>query len=414
MNLNTKNIFEKTSLIILLGSLTAFDPISIDMYLSAFPIIAKDFSVGISTVEISLSAFFIGLALGQLIYGPLVDIYGRKKPLIIGMFIYFLASLGCAVSSNITIFIIFRVLQALGGCAGMVITRAIVSDVFDKKKAAHVYSLLMLIMGVSPILAPLIGSYLTTYLGWRSIFATLASLSLICLFYTIHLLPETGKIKKQEIAAKSFFSILPDSFRNYFDLLKDRSFLSYALSGGLSRAAMFAYIAGSPFVFISYFHISPEKYGWIFGANALGIISASQINRYLLKHFQIEKVYKRVALSAVFLAGILLFNSLFFKSIYFILIPLFALITSIGFIMPNSAALSLSNQGHRAGIASALLGTIQWSVAFLSSFLVSHFHNNTPIPMTSIIFGCSCLSFLSLHVAGIHLENKHLSLEPIK
>lgn len=414
MNKNTTNAFEKTSLIILLGSLTAFDPISIDMYLSAFPKIAQEFSVGISTVEISLSAFFIGLALGQLIYGPLVDIYGRKKPLIIGMLIYFFASLGCSLSNNITIFIIFRILQALGGCAGMVITRAIVSDVFEKKKAAHIYSLLMLVMGVSPILAPSIGGYLTLYFGWRSIFATLAGLSLICIFYTLHLLPETGILKKKASAPNDFFSILPNSFRNYLDLLKDKTFLSYSLSGGLSRAAMFAYIAGSPFVFISYFHIAPEKYGWIFGANALGIISASQINRYLLKHFSIEKVYKKVALTAVFLAGILLFNSIFFKSIYSILIPLFALITSIGFIMPNSAALSLSQQGHRAGTASAMLGTVQWSVAFFSSFLVSHFHNNTPIPMTSVIFTCTLLSFLSLQIAKMHLENKILSFGTVK
>ena len=416
MNKSATSFFEKSSSIVLLGTLTAFDPISIDMYLSAFPKIASDFKVNIATVEISLSAFFVGLALGQLIYGPLADNYGRKKPLIIGMLIYIAASIGCFFSTNIYSFIFFRILQALGGCAGMVITRAIVSDVFEKEKSANIFSLLMLVMGISPILAPTIGGHLTHFLGWRSIFISLAILSTICVTYTYVNLPETKKIKEKNNSLKYFLSIFPNSFKTYFDLSKDTTFISYALSGGLSRAVMFAYITGSPFVFITYFDIPADRYGWIFGVNAFGIIGASQINRFLLKHFKIEKLYESVVFCTFLLAGVLLFNSIFFKTLYSILVPLFLLITSLGLIMPNSAALSLSLQGHRAGSASALLGTIQWSIAFLSSFLVSYFHSEGPLSMVIVIFVFAFLSFLSLRpVKKINIvQRRTLLLEMVK
>ncbi|MDO9181178.1 MAG: multidrug effflux MFS transporter [Bacteriovorax sp.] len=386
MNQNAKPTHESIPFIILLGSLTAFDPLSIDMYLPAFPQISKTFSVGASAVELSLSAFFIGLALGQLIYGPLTDIYGRKKPLIIGMLIYFAASIGCFLSPNIQIFIGFRILQALGGCSGMVITRAIVSDLYDKKRAAHIYSMLMLVMGIAPILAPFLGGLVSKYFGWPAIFAVLAILSLISTICTIFFLPETHRP-----STTSTRSVL-----GYLDLFKDKVFMSYSLSGGLMRAAMFAYIAGSPFVFINLFKVPAEKYGLIFGANALGIIGAAQINRLLLKHYALEKIYQQIILVAGLIAVILLINSVFVHSIYALLIPLFLFMTSMGFIFPNSAALALANQGHRAGMASALLGTLQWSIAFFSSFFVSYFNNGTPIPMAGVIFVSTILAIICL------------------
>lgn len=398
MNQETKSPYETIPFIILLGSLTAFDPLSIDMYLPAFPEIGKSFSVGASSIELSLSVFFIGLALGQLIYGPLADVYGRKKPLIIGMLIYFIASIGCSFSTNIESFIAFRILQALGGCSGMVITRAIVSDLFDKKRAAHIYSMLMLVMGVAPILAPLAGGYLTKYLGWRAIFDVLAFLSLISIACTAIFLPETHKPTLTKSKRPGFFSLLKPTLLGYGNLFKDRTFMSYSLSGGLMRAAMFAYIAGSPFVFITLFQVPPENYGWIFGTNAVGIISASQVNRLLLKRYSLEHIYKYVMMISGVLAGVLLINSIFFHSLLALLIPLFLLMTSMGFIFPNSAALGLAHQGHRAGMASALLGTLQWSIAFFSSFFVSLFHNQTPTPMTGVIFVSTALAICTLGI----------------
>jgi DHA1 family bicyclomycin/chloramphenicol resistance-like MFS transporter len=396
MNQNTKSPHETIPFIILLGSLTAFDPLSRDMYLPAFPQIGKSFSVGASSIELSLSAFFIGLALGQLIYGPLADIYGRKKPLILGMLIYFLASIGCSFSTNIEMFITFRVLQALGGCSGMVITRAIVSDLFDKTRAAHIYSMLMLVMGVAPILAPLLGGYLTKFFGWRSIFDVLGLLSLISIACTLIFLPETHKPALAKTPRKSFFSLFKPTLIGYYDLCKDRVFMSYSLSGGLMRAAMFAYIAGSPFVFITLFGVPAENYGWIFGINAVGIIGSSQINRLLMRKYSLESIYKNVMLISLLMAFILVINAIFFHSLFALLIPLFLLMTTMGFIFPNSAALGLAHQGHRAGMASALLGTLQWSIAFFSSFFVSYFHNNTPTPMTGVIFVSTLMAVLCL------------------
>ncbi len=388
-----KDKYNSIPFIILLGSLTIFDPLSIDMYLSAFPEIAKTFAVKISSVELSLSIFFIGLALGQLIYGPLADVYGRKKPLIIGMLLYSLASLGCAFSTSIEMFIFFRCLQALGGCAGMVITRAIVSDVYDKKQAANIFSMLMLVMGVAPILAPLIGGYLTKFFGWRTIFEVLSLFSLISILCTSYFLPETHKKTESIDAVENKFLA---KIRDYIDLLRDPSFSSYAISGGLMRAAMFAYIAGSPFVFITLFKVPAENYGWLFGSNAVGIIAFSQINRLLLRKFSTEDIFKNVIYISGIFAIILFINSIFFSNIIAIIIPLFLLIASLGLIFPNSAALALANQGHRAGTASALLGTLQWSIAFFSSFLVSMFHTHSAIPMTATILGFTLLAIICL------------------
>lgn len=392
MNKAINSKYESIPFIILLGSLTAFDPMSIDMYLPAFEQIGKSFSVGISSVELSLSAFFLGLAFGQLLYGPLADIYGRKKPLLIGMLIYFLASIGCSLSTNIEMFIVFRVLQALGGCSGMVITRAIVSDLFDKKRAAHIYSMLMLVMGVAPILAPIAGGYVTKFFSWRAIFDILAALSFISLICTYLFLPETHPNKSTE--KKKKFQI-----QGYWDLFKDRQFMSYSMSSALMRAAMFAYIAASPFVFITYFGVPADKYGFIFGTNAIGIISASQFNRYILKKFSVESIYKTIMIGSSIIALILMMNSIYLPSLFAVLIPLFFFMVAMGFIFPNSAALALEHQGHRAGMASALLGTLQWVIAFGSSFLISQFHDGTAKPMTIIIFistilAISCLAFL--------------------
>ena len=302
------------SLLVLLGALTAFDPLSIDMYLPAFPQIGRDLHAGASLVELSLTSFFIGMTLGQLIYGPLSDHYGRKKPLIAGMTVYLLASFGCAFSRSIHVLILFRVLQALGGCAGMVIARAVVRDLFDKKRVAHIFSILMLVMGLAPILAPLAGGYLSEYFGWRFIFAALGGFCFITLLCAAFFLPETCSASEGRYLFRS-------TFRAYGELLHDRHFLGYALAGGAIYAGMFAYIAGSPFVLITLFGVRPEHYGWIFGANAVGIISFSQVNRLLLRRFDSEQILRFfVGGSALFAIGVFA-AALFGHHLYALLIP---------------------------------------------------------------------------------------------
>jgi DHA1 family bicyclomycin/chloramphenicol resistance-like MFS transporter len=381
------------SLIVLLGSLAAFDPLSIDMYLPAFPQIGKDLHAGASLVELSLTSFFIGMTLGQLIYGPLSDHYGRKKPLITGMSVYFLASFGCTFSRSIHMLILFRVLQALGGCAGMVITRAIVRDLFDKKRVAHIFSILMLVMGLAPILAPLAGGYLAEYFGWRFIFAALGGFCFVALLCTAFFLPETHNATEGRYLLRS-------TFRAYGELLRDRHFLGYALAGGAIYAGMFAYIAGSPFVLMTLFGVRPENYGWIFGANAVGIMGFSQVNRLLLRKFDSEQILRFFVRGSALFAIAVFAAALFGHHLYALLIPLFLAIAVNGLIFPNSSAVALAHQGHRAGTASSLMGMLQWSVACLSSFLVSFLHNGTAFPMAGVMLASALAGWLILQTVA--------------
>ena len=379
------------SFTILLGSLTAFDPLSIDMYLPSFPNIGKDLHASSAQVELSLSSFFIGLALGQLIYGPLSDRYGRKKPLLAGMAVYFISSFACAYSHSIHMLIVFRVLQALGGCSGMVIARAIVRDVFEKQRAAQIFSLLMLVMGVAPVLAPLAGAYLMKYFGWRAIFEVLGTLSLISSICTLLFLPETHPPSKERPSILS-------SLRAAGDILQDREFLGYALTGGTVMAGMFAYIAGSPFVFINLFGVPPQRFAWIFGMNAMGITIASQINGALLRKFHLESILRIVVCcTCVFGIGLYAASRLSHSAIVY-MVPLFLFITTIGFTIPNTNAGALAHQGQRAGTASSLVGTMQWSIACLASFLVSMLHNGTSGPMTEMILASGLSGFLIFQI----------------
>jgi len=388
----SSSLEKSVSFIILLGALTAFDPLSIDMYLPAFADIAKDFRVNSAAVELSLTTFFIGLAVGQLIYGPLSDRYGRKKPLLIGMSFYCLSSLGCAFSSGIHMLIAFRVLQALGGCSGMVVTRAIVRDLFDNQRSAHIYSLLMLVMGLAPILAPLIGGYLAKYFGWRMIFVLLGTLSLASVTCSFFFLPETHHPSVHAPPSDPVW-------RTYGALLQHKEFLGYTLMGAAIQSGMFAYIAGSPFVFIVLFGVAPEHYGWIFGMNAAGIIAASQINRVLLKTYGFESILSIVVcFSGLFAAGLFV-AALLNRSLFLFLLPLFLYIATLGFVFPNSSAGAFAQQEKRAGSASALFGAIQWGAACIASLLVSLFDNGTSLPMVGIILACGILGVLVLRMS---------------
>jgi DHA1 family bicyclomycin/chloramphenicol resistance-like MFS transporter len=379
------------SFTILLGSLTAFDPLSIDMYLPAFPNIGRDLSASSAQVELSLSSFFIGLAMGQLIYGPLSDRYGRKKPLLVGMSVYFVSCFACAYSHSIHMLIFFRVLQALGGCSGMVIARAIVRDVFEKQRAAQIFSLLMLVMGVAPVLGPLVGGYVVKYFGWRAIFEVLGTLSLISSICSLLFLPETHPASRERPSIVS-------SLRASVVILRDKEFLGYALTGGTVMAGMFSYIAGSPFVFINLFGVRQERFGWIFGLNAAGITVASQINRALLKRFHLESILRIVVcFTCVFAIGLFAASRLSHSMIAY-LIPLFLFITTIGFTVPNTNAGALAHQGQRAGTASSLVGSMQWSIACLASFLVSVLHNGTSAPMTEMILVSGLSGFLIFQI----------------
>ncbi len=378
--------------ILLLGAIIALAPLSIDLYLPALPTIQAALGATEAQAQLTLSAYFLGLALGQLIYGPVADRIGRRKPLFFGLLLYAGSALGCALATDIDSLIALRCLQALGGCSGMVIVRAVVRDLYTPQDMARVLSLLLLVMGVAPILAPVVGSWIFVALGWHAVFMVLVGYALVCLAATARLLPETLKTPGEALH-------LGRVLRGYGRLLGHRRFMGYALSGGIAQSGMFAYIAVSSFVFIDVYGLTPTQYGLLFGVNAFGLILGSQLNQWVLKHYRSEHVLKG-ALAAFAIFGVILAVLIWTDTggLTAALIPLWCCITSLGFTFPNSTAAAMAPFGDRAGMAAALLGTLQYGLAALASAAVAHLHDGTAKPMALTIAGCGLLSVVVLRV----------------
>ena len=377
-----------TGLILILGLLSAFGPLTIDMYLPAFPAIAKDFGVPVSSVQYTLASFNIGIALGQLIYGPLADQLGRKPNLMAGLALYVLASVGCMFTNSVESMVALRFLQAIGGCTGMVITRAIVRDKYHGNQSAKIFSTLMLIMGVAPILAPTVGSLVLEAFRWEYIFAVLALIGLVTLVYVTFFLPETLAPEKRNPVA------LRNSFRTYGLLLHDRQFVGYSLTAGFIQSGMFAYITGSAFVFTQLFHLTGQQYSLLFGLNAVGIIGGSQLNHKLLLRYSFRQILRKITFIYLTAAAILLlFAYTGWFGIYGIAVPLFLTLSTVGLAMPNATAGALEKHAAHAGSASALVGTLQFSCGALAAVAVSAFANQTALPMAAVIATCSLLAF---------------------
>jgi DHA1 family bicyclomycin/chloramphenicol resistance-like MFS transporter len=379
----------------ILGALVALGPLSIDMYLPAFPELARAFRTDAASVQITLAAYFVGLAIGQGFYGALSDRVGRKAPLYAGLTIFVLASLGCALAATIEMLIALRFVQALGGCAAMVISRAVVRDRFDERDSARVLSMLMLVMGVAPILAPLAGGWLVVHRGWQAIFFVLASIGVLNLLMVWLTLGESLPIERRH--RHDFVAVL----RVYRALLGDRHFMRFALGGGLTIAGMFAYIAGSPYVFMEIYGVLPENYGWIFGTNAAGLIAASQVNGRLVMRLQRERMLA-TALGVGAVAGVVLLAAGLtgIGGLMGILLPLFVFVAGLGFVLPLSTALAMAPHGRNAGSASALLGVLQFVLGAVAGSLVGALHDGTARPMTIIIAACACASLLVLFALG--------------
>jgi DHA1 family bicyclomycin/chloramphenicol resistance-like MFS transporter len=375
---------------VVLGTLTAFAPLSIDMYLPALPSLQRDLHTTASAAQLSLAAYFAGLGLTQLFYGPLADRFGRKRPLYGGIALYIVASLGCAMAPDIRLLIALRFLQAMGGAAGPVIARAVVRDLYRGREAAQLMALLMLVMGAAPILAPLAGGALLATIGWRSIFVALAAIGIAALALSIATLPETGKNLTPKLELRGLATSLKA-------IVSERGFLAYALAGGFTSAGMFAYISGSPFVFIELHHVPATRFGWYFGANAFGLILGSQVNHRLLLRFSPAQLLTG-ALVVTNLAGfVLVFHSVTgVGGLPLLAASLFAFVGSLGFISPNAAALALEEHGTRAGLASAALGSGQFVIATIASTFVSTFNDGSARPMAFVMCGCALLSAATL------------------
>ncbi|HZX19099.1 MAG TPA: multidrug effflux MFS transporter [Pseudomonas sp.] len=373
-------------LLLILGALSAFGPLAIDFYLPSFPTLARAFSTDVEHVQLSLAAYFAGLAIGQLAYGPLADRFGRRKPLLVGVMLFSLASLACALAPSLEWLIVARFVQALGGCAGMVVSRAVVRDLCDPISSAKVFSQLMLVMGLAPILAPLGGGLLLSTLGWPSIFICLTLFSFICLLAVAKWLPET-------LAKDAPPAPLRGALGEYKRLFADLPFLGYALTGGFAIAGMFAYIAGSPFVFIELYGIPAEHYGWLFGSNALGFILVAQLNAWLVaRHGPAYWLGKTVWFYLACGLALLLVALAKPQALWPLLVPLFGCIASLGILLPNASACAMAGQGSHAGSASALFGSVQFVIAASAAALVGMLHDGSAWPIAVVIFACGVLA----------------------
>lgn len=378
-------------LVLLLGALAAMVPLSIDMYLPAFPQIAADLNVEVGQVQLTLSIYMIGMAIGQALYGTLADRLGRRGPLLFGMTLFTVATMGCALAHSINTLMCWRLTVALGGSSGMVITRAIVRDRFNETESAHFYSTLMLVMGVAPILAPVLGGQLLLLASWRGIFWFIAGVAAVCVLAIVKTLPET----------------LPDTQRvrhgvrqivgTYFSLLCNRPFLGYVLAVSCTSGVLFSYISGSPTLFIEEHGINPQKFGIFFGVNAAGLILTSQLNRVLLKRFSARRILLSVqsintGAVILLLAQVLTGWGGFPAAV----VILWVSVASSGLIFPNTTALAMAPAGRAAGSASALMGMLQFAVGGGGATIVGALHDGTGRPMVGVMTVCSVVGWLML------------------
>jgi MFS transporter, DHA1 family, multidrug resistance protein len=378
-------------MVLILGALTAFSSMSIDMYLPAFPQMSRDLGVPLGVVQLSISAFLFGSAAGQLFYGPLADRYGRRRPLLWGLALYVASTIGCALVQTGEGLLFWRVVMAVGGGAGMVISRAVVRDLYDTAEAARMFSLLMLVMGAAPILAPIAGGQLLLITGWRGIFVFLGVFGIISIAAAALGLPESlppeRRIRRNlgEMAAV------------YWHLLRNRCYLRYAIGLGCVAGINFSYISGAPFLFIELHGVTPQHFGLFFGVNACGLIGASQINRRLLHSFSAQRILD-VALGVSAVAGVLLAATSLTGVGGFPaqVLLLFVCISMTGLLYPNVTALTMAPFDKAAGSASALLGTIQYSIGASAGAIVGVLHNGSALPMTATMAGCSLLGWCAI------------------
>ncbi|WP_345954140.1 multidrug effflux MFS transporter [Mucilaginibacter sp. PAMB04168] len=389
-------------LILILGSLTALGPFSIDMYLPSFQAIATDLHTTIEQVTLSLSSYFIGISAGQLLYGPLLDKFGRKKPLYVGLAVYLLASFGCMMVGSVESLIGLRFIQAIGSCAAAVAAVAMVRDLFPVEENAKVFALLMLVVGASPMIAPTVGGYVTAAWGWHEIFLILALIAVVILVTVIFALPDSYVPDKT-------LSLKPGPMlASFWQVMQHPQFFTYVFTGALSFAGLFTYVAGSPLVFMKLYQVSEKTYGWIFAALSVGFIGSSQVNSWLLKRYTSQQIVP-IALIGQVIGGIIFvivaING--WMGLTGVLVMLFVILCCIGLISPNASALSLAPFAKNAGTASALMGALQLGFGALASMGVGFFHSLTAIPLAAIMAGTSLLAAL------IYFTGRRYIKEPV-
>ena len=379
----------RSLIVLIVGALAAIGPFSVDMYLPGFPAIARDLKTDVATVEYTLTSYFIGFSLGQLMLGPILDRYGRKRPLMAGLFVYIAAAIGCVFSPTIHALIALRFALAMGCCVGMVGSSTVVRDLFTGREVARALSMMMTIFGVAPVIAPSIGGLVVATLGWRAIFAVLGAIALLVLIAVKAALPET---REPDAAV----SLKPTRVAlNYLQVFKERTFVIYVLASGLGSGGLFAYITGSPFVYMTLFGFSAAQYAWIFGGNGLAIVIGAQVNRAVLKKWDSARILLAVG-TVQSTIGMLLFVGtllgLLPTAVFLLLVFLFLFCS--GFIGSNAGALAILPFSRNVGSASALMGSMLMGSAALSSWLVGYLDNGTAVPMTLVMALCALASLM--------------------
>ncbi|HVI51167.1 MAG TPA: multidrug effflux MFS transporter [Candidatus Sulfotelmatobacter sp.] len=364
----------------MLIALTAFGPMSIDLYLPSMPDLTRVFHAEISRVELTLSVFLVGFALAQLVYGPLSDRYGRRPVLLVGLALYSFASLFCLTAQNVNMLILGRFLQSLGACCGPVLSRAILRDSFPRERVARVMASLATVMALAPAIAPLIGGNLHALFGWQANFVLLVGFGALVFGMTWGLLPETNRnLNLQALHPMALVE-------NYLKLLRDRVFLGYSLTVSFFFGTMFSFISGSAFVIIDVLKVPPEHFGFCFGAPVLGLMAGSFVSAKLAHKVGLERMVKIGCLVGTGF-GLLMFGVSLagLETVVSVVGPVIGIYVAAGLVLPNSTALAIAPHARIAGSASALLGCLQMGIASLTGWLVGLFHDGTGLSMAGII-----------------------------
>lgn len=365
--------------------LAAFAPFATDMYLPGLPLMAADFDVDAGAMGSTLSVFFLGLCMGQALYGPLIDRHGRRVPLLVGVTLYVLTTACCLLTRDLRVLIGLRFVQAIGGSAGMIVGRAIVKDLFGPREGARALSLLLAIMTLAPLVAPVLGGFIITRWGWQSVFLAMLAFGLLCWALVWSLLPETLEPEQRR------HERITGVARAWGQLLTQRNFVVPALVGGLAQASMFAFITGSPAVFIELHGVDAQTYGWLFATVASSLVICAQLNRVALRRWSPTQLLKW-GLRVHLLAGLGSVAAVPTGNLGALVLALWFAIGALGFIGADAAALAMEASGNHPGTGSSLIGVMQFGCAFLVSSIVTAMQNHTAYPLTTAIASCAVLS----------------------
>jgi len=368
------------TLVLLLGSLTALGPLAIDMYLPSLPAISRSLHASPGQVSVTLAAFFAGLGIGQLVYGPLSDRVGRRGPLVFGVGVFLIGAVLCAAAPSIWLLVVARFLQALGGSAGQVVARASVRDRFGHQMAARVLSLLILVLGLAPIVAPLIGGYLLLVGDWRAIFVFQGAVAAVVLVATVFGFRES---RTAEMRAHARGESPAATFRY---LLSHPRVIGFTLAGAFNSGAFFSWISLSSYLLIEVYGVTPSNFGWWFGANAAGFIAMSQVNAHLMRWRTPEEVLVRARAASILLAAVLVFDALSgFGGMLGVIAPLYATLASFGLVGPNTQAAAMNVDPARAGSISSIVGASTFATGAIISGVAGFLHDGTPRPLALLI-----------------------------